>query len=101
MLWPENPCRLNRSMQHRRLIQQYFPKKIDLYGSAQSEPKPGFVLRELLPASEISLVNSYKKLFSRCCVDPMRPPRFSGAIFVRSISVKALAPMRARGWSSS
>jgi hypothetical protein len=37
---------------------QYFPSKIDLYGSPQSEPKQGFALFELTPANEISLVDS-------------------------------------------
>jgi hypothetical protein len=40
------------------LIQRYFPKRIDMNGSTQSEPKQGFVLFDLPPASEISLLDS-------------------------------------------
>jgi hypothetical protein len=33
--------------------------RIDPYGGTQSEPKQGFVLFELTPANEISLVDYY------------------------------------------
>jgi hypothetical protein len=32
---------------YNRLIWQYFPSRIDLYGSTQSEPKQGFVLFDI------------------------------------------------------
>jgi len=60
-----------------RLIGQYFPKRTDLYGSTQSEPKQGFVWFESAPANEISLVDSYKKTLSKCCIDTLRPPGLS------------------------
>jgi hypothetical protein len=37
-----------------------------------------FVLSELAPANEISFLDSYKKTLSKCCNDPLRPPRLSG-----------------------
>jgi hypothetical protein len=37
-----------------------------------------FVLSGLTPANEISFLDSYKKTLSKCCNDPLRPPRFSG-----------------------
>jgi hypothetical protein len=37
-----------------------------------------FVLSELTPANEISFLDFYKKTLSKCCNDPLRPPRFSG-----------------------
>ena len=52
-----------------RLIRQYFPSRIDLYGSTQSEPKQGSVLFESTLAYEISLLDSYKKTSSKCCID--------------------------------
>ena len=60
-----------------QLIWCHFLSRIDLYGSTQSEPKQGFVLFELTPANEISLVDSYTKTLSKCCIDPLRPPVFS------------------------
>ena len=36
-----------------------------------------FVLSELTPANEISFLDSYKKTLSKCCNDPLRPPRLS------------------------
>jgi hypothetical protein len=35
-------------------------------------------LFELTPANEISLVDSSNKTLSKCCIDPLRPPDFSG-----------------------
>src|ERR1700757_1978257 len=32
-------------------------------------------LFELTPANKICLLDSYKKTLSKCCVDPLRPPR--------------------------
>jgi hypothetical protein len=52
--------------------------RIDPYGSTQSEPKQSFDLFELTRANEISLVAAHKKTASKCCNDPLRPPRFSG-----------------------
>jgi hypothetical protein len=37
-----------------------------------------FVLSGLTPANEISFLDSYKKTLSKCCNDPLRPPRLSG-----------------------
>jgi hypothetical protein len=37
-----------------------------------------FDLFELTPANEISFLDSYRKTLSKCCVDPLRPPHFSG-----------------------
>ena len=45
----------------KQLIRQYFPSRIYLYGSTQSEPKQGSVPFESTLANEISLVDSYKK----------------------------------------
>jgi hypothetical protein len=59
------------------LLWQYFPSRIDLYGSPQSEPKQGFALFELTPANEISPADTYQKTLSKCCIDPLRPPRLS------------------------
>jgi hypothetical protein len=42
-----------------------------------------FVLSELTPANEISFLNSYKKTLSKCCNDPLRPPRLSECGFLR------------------
>jgi hypothetical protein len=36
------------------------------------------VLFELTPANKISFLDSYKKTLSNCCIDLLRPPRFSG-----------------------
>jgi formate hydrogenlyase transcriptional activator len=35
-------------------------------------------LFELTPANEISLLDTCKRTLSKCCVDPLRPPRLSG-----------------------
>src|ERR1700686_1598273 len=37
-----------------------------------------FVLFELTPASEISLLDPYERTLGKCCVDPLRAPRLSG-----------------------
>ena len=37
-----------------------------------------FDLFELRSANKISFLDSYKKTLSKCCVDPLRPPDFSG-----------------------
>src|ERR1700686_4792317 len=37
-----------------------------------------FVLFELTPANEISLLDPYERTLGKCCVDPLRPPRLSG-----------------------
>jgi len=37
-----------------------------------------FVLFELTPANKISFLDSYKKPLRKCCIDPLRPPDFSG-----------------------
>ena len=63
---------------YNQLLRQYFQSRIDLYGGTQSESKRGFILIELTPANEISLVDSYTKTLSKCCVDPLKPPRLSG-----------------------
>ena len=34
----------------------------------------------LTPGNKISFLGSYQKALTRCCNDPLRPPRFSGAI---------------------
>src|SRR6202521_518632 len=60
-----------------RLIGQYFPSRIDLYGSIQLKPKQGSVLFESTLANVISLVDSYKRTSSKCCIDPLRPPVLS------------------------
>jgi hypothetical protein len=39
-----------------------------------------FDLFELRPANEISFLDSYKKTLSKCYVDPLRPPDFSGPV---------------------
>ena len=41
-----------------------------------------FVLFELTPANEISLLDSYKKTLSKCCNDPLRPPLLSECDFL-------------------
>jgi hypothetical protein len=64
----------------KRFIQHYFPMSFDLYGRIQSEPKQGFVLFDLTPANEFSYVGSCRKVLSKCCNDPLRPPRLSGAM---------------------
>jgi hypothetical protein len=63
-----------------QLICQHFSSRVDLYGRTQSEPKQGSVPFESTLANEITLVDSYKKTSSKCCNDPLRPPRFSGPI---------------------
>jgi hypothetical protein len=63
-----------------RLIQRSFPKRTDPYGSTQSKPKQGFAMFELRPTNEISLVDSCKETLSKCCIDPLRPPDFSGLV---------------------
>jgi hypothetical protein len=37
-----------------------------------------FVLFELTPTNEISLLDPYEKTLGKCCTDPLRPPRFTG-----------------------
>src|ERR1700693_369768 len=37
-----------------------------------------FVLSELTPANEISLLDPYERTLGKCCNDPLRPPPFSG-----------------------
>jgi hypothetical protein len=39
-----------------------------------------FVLIALTPASEISLVDSYNKTLSKCCIEPLSPPFFLGSV---------------------
>jgi hypothetical protein len=39
---------------------------------------------ELTPANEISFLHAYKKTLRKCCIDPLRPPRFSEAGFLVS-----------------
>jgi hypothetical protein len=39
-----------------------------------------FDLFELTPANEINFLDSYKKTLSKCCIDPLRPPNFTGTI---------------------
>src|SRR6202521_1268776 len=41
-----------------------------------------FVLFELTATNEISLLDPYESTLGKCCVDPLRPPRFSGPIRV-------------------
>jgi hypothetical protein len=48
-----------------------------MYGSTQSEPKQGSVLFESTLANEITLVDSYKKASSKCCIDRLSSHRFS------------------------
>src|ERR1700693_1490904 len=36
-----------------------------------------FVLFELTPANEISLLDPYERTLGKCCVDPLRPPLLS------------------------
>jgi hypothetical protein len=38
-------------------------------------------LFELTPANEISLLDPYERTLGKCCVDPLRPPDFSGLGF--------------------
>jgi hypothetical protein len=63
---------------YNQLLWQYFPSRIDLYGSPPSEPKQGFALFELTPANEISPADTYRRTLSKCCIDPLRPPDISG-----------------------
>jgi len=37
----------------------------------------GFVLFELTPANEISVLDPYERTLGRCCIDPLRPPGLS------------------------
>src|SRR5579864_9365346 len=87
--WETVPAQPVDATPSNRLIRQYFPSRIDLYGSTQSEPKQGSVLFESMLANEISLVDSYKKSSSKCCIDPLRPPDFTG---VGKIVESATAP---------
>jgi hypothetical protein len=48
-----------------------------MYGSLQSELKQGFALFEMTPTNEISPADTGKKILSKCCIDPLRPPAFS------------------------
>jgi hypothetical protein len=78
---PEKSCQLNRSMQP--------PITIWFHNTSHRESirmavlnqnlNSAFDLFELKPANEISFLDSYKKTLSKCCVDPLRPPRLSGA----------------------
>jgi hypothetical protein len=36
-----------------------------------------FVLFELTPVNEISLLNPQERSLGKCCIEPLRPPRFS------------------------
>ena len=36
-----------------------------------------FVLFELTPANEISLLDPYERTLGKCCIDPLRPPLLS------------------------
>jgi hypothetical protein len=63
---------------YNQLLWQYFPSRIGLYCSPQSEPKQGFALFELTPANEISPADTYQKTLSKCCIDPLRSPNLSG-----------------------
>jgi Trypsin-like peptidase domain len=40
-----------------------------------------FVLFELTPANEISLLDPCERTLGKCCIDPLRPPRLSGLGF--------------------
>jgi hypothetical protein len=59
------------------LIWQYFPSRIDLHGGIQSEAIQGFCLFDLMSANKISLLDSCNRTLSKCCIDALRPPRFS------------------------
>jgi hypothetical protein len=43
-------------------------------------PKQGGVLFEKMLANEISLVDSYKKTSSKCCIDSLRPLDLPGLV---------------------
>jgi hypothetical protein len=61
-----------------RLIWQYFPSRIDLYGSRELEPKQGSVLFESKLANEITFVDSFKKTSNKCCIDRLSWRDLSG-----------------------
>ncbi len=65
-----------------------------------------FVLFELMPANEISFLGSYKKTLSKCCIDPLRPPDFTGLGLTAPPLVEGLSAGSAlhcdpNGWSES
>ena len=52
----------------------------------------------LTPGNKISFLGSYQKALTRCCNDPLRPPRFSGVgkrlsclVLVRSNTLKVIS----------
>jgi len=57
-----------------------------LYATNQSELKQDSVLFESALANEISLVDTYKKTSSKCCVDPLNPPRLSCELLPNTLS---------------
>src|ERR1700674_1592799 len=76
---PVKSCRVNRSMQH--LVTTCsdttsFRESTSTVVLNQNLNR-AFVLFELTPGNEIGLPGSYKKTLSKCCNDPLRPPRLS------------------------
>src|SRR6202049_2178735 len=76
---PENPCRLNRSTQHRLVdsIDSTSPKCSIWTAVLNQDLNRAFVLFELTATNEISLLDPYERTLGKCCVDPLRPPRLS------------------------
>ena len=74
----EKPCPLNRSMQHHLVdsIDSTSPWCSIRTAGLHQNLNRAFVLFELKPANEISLLDPYEWTLAKCCVDPLRPPGF-------------------------
>ena len=90
----EKTCRFNRSMQHHlpSWAKDTSHRESICTALFNQNLSRAFVLFELTQANEISILDSYKKTFSMCCNDLLRPPDFPG------LGAKSLGTIWRIGW---
>jgi hypothetical protein len=72
---PGKSCRFNRSMQH-HLIDRSGNTSLGesvCTAAVNQNLNRAFVLVDLVPANETSLIGLLKKTLTKCCIDPSRP----------------------------
>src|ERR1700746_260787 len=82
----DNPCRLNRSMQHSSnlLIRLCFSKRPDLSGCSQLNLDRAVFSLNQRSRTNLAVETPADWTSGRCCVDPLRPPLFSTSIWTRA-----------------
>jgi len=78
----DNPCRLNRSMQHSSilLIRLCFSKRPDLLGCTQLNLNRAVFSLNQRSRTNLAIETTADWTSGRCCVDPLRPPLLSTSI---------------------